>query len=148
MQQLVLTTHTGVNLNFPLPDLVEFVHAHAPDGPADPPGLLLRLEQIFSPGPAGGGFLVLGLDEETNALMGLLAMENGATQSAAQHRLVTLVIHSDYRRQGCGLALLRSGKMLSRGQITLDLDPTHPSAAFFCQAGFETAAESLVMKRS
>lgn len=148
MQQLVLTTHTGVNLNYPLPDLVEFTHTHGGDTPACFPQLLQKLELIFTPSQAEGGFVILGLDEaEDNRLIGLLAMESAAAAQSGQHRLVTLVVHPEHRGQGHGKALLRSGKMLCRDQIWIDLAVQHPVASFFQHAGFEVSQNALVLRR-
>ena len=148
MQQLVLTTHTGVNLNYPLPDLVAFAQTHGGDTPACLPQLRQKLELIFTPSQAEGGFVILGLDEaQDNQLIGFLAMERAAAAQSGQHRLVTLVIHAEHRRQGHGQALLRSGKMLCHDQIWIELAAGHPLASFFQQAGFEVSQDSLVLRR-
>jgi len=148
MQQLVLTTHTGVNLNYPLSDLVEFAQQHGANTPASFPSLRQKLELIFSPGQAEGGFVILGLDEgEGHPLVGLLAMESAAASQSGQHRLVTLVVEESHRGQGHGKALLRSGKMLCHEQIWVHLAPDHPMADFFKQAGFEVSQDALVLRR-
>lgn len=147
MKQLVLTTHTGVNLNYPLPGLTAFVRQHASGTPADHPNLLQKLELIFAPGQADGGFVILGLDDAEDSLIGVLAMESAAATQSGQHRLITLVMHREHRRQGHGHALLRSGKMLTREHILLALPPSHDLAPFFQQAGFEALDDALVLKR-
>jgi len=148
MQPLVLTTHTGVNLNYPLPDLVAFAHRHGADTPAYFPDLLQKLELIFAPGQAEGGFVILGLDEsEGHPLVGFLAMESAAVSQSGQHRLITLVVDQAQRGQGHGQMLLRSGKMLCHDQIWVHLAPDHPLAGFFQQAGFEVSQDALVLRR-
>lgn len=136
MKQLVLTTHTGINLNFPISDLVEFVRIHAEYTPAYSLNLAQQLGLIFAPSQGDGGFLILGLDDEDH-LIGLVAMHGAAATQSGQHRLITLVVHEDERGQGYGYHLMRSAKMLSRERILLSIDPIEPVAAFFHKLGFE-----------
>lgn len=146
MKQMVLTAHNGVNLQYPLETLADFVQTHAADSPADRPDLLQQMQYIFTPGEADGGFMVLGLDEE-DQLIGVVAVENAATPQTGQHRLLCVALHPNWQGQGHGRALMRSARMLSKREVLLDLTPDHALAGFFIKMGFEPAGEMLQLKR-
>lgn len=141
MKQMVLTAHNGVNLQYPLESLADFCQQHAAGTPAAPTNLLTRLRDIFDRDADSDGFLVLGLDEE-DQLIGVLVVEGGT-----EKRLLGVVIHPDWQRQGCGSGLIRSAKMLSRGTLRTDLAPNAPVADFFIKMGFSVEGQALALIR-
>ncbi len=137
MKQLVLTIHNGVNLQYPLESLAEFVETEAADSPAFSSELLEQLRAIFHPQTEPKGFLILGLDEE-DELLALLAVQEGDQEVGKLQQIISMVVRHDARGQGHGKALLRSARMLSRLGLEVPLPTKHPLHQFFLQQNVDT----------
>jgi len=142
---MILNRWTGVNLQYPVEDIAEFIVNHSPEGSPSHLQICECLRQIFQASYTPGNFILLALDDEDFISGALVVKTDGHSDS--EHTIMHFATYTgDHCRQQ-QLDMLSNAMKICAGNLWFSMEDSQVEAGMLEEIGFSPKDSYMYLER-
>ncbi len=145
IKQMILNRWTGVNLQYPVEDIAEFIVNHSPQGSSSYSQICDCLRQIFYASHTSGNFILLALDQE-DYISGVLVVQSEADSSSEHNIMHFATFTSDLNRQQ-QLDMLSNAMKICAGNLWFSMEDSQVEEGLLEEIGFSPKDSYMYLER-
>ncbi len=127
-------------------EIASFLHQHLDEFGDEKADIAKCIEYALNGGVTPGGFVVTARDN--NKMIGAVVVNRtGMKGYIPENILVYIAMHSDYRGQGIGKALMERAINNADGDIALHVEPNNPAKFLYEKLGFTNKYLEMRLKK-